>query len=86
MTGTYDGYERYGKTIAQGGYSTGIVIDAEYVVSVPENLKLSGVALLLCAGITLYSPLKHWALKLPCFLTQQIKKLTRREWVLIISL
>ncbi len=60
MTGTYNGYERDDKTIAQGGYSTGIVIDADYVVSVPENLDLSGVAPLLCAGITLYSPLKHW--------------------------
>jgi alcohol dehydrogenase (NADP+) len=60
MTGTYNGYERDGKTVAQGGYSTGIVIDADYVVSVPENLDLAGVAPLLCAGITLYSPLKHW--------------------------
>jgi uncharacterized zinc-type alcohol dehydrogenase-like protein len=60
MTGTYNGYERDGETIAQGGYSTGIVIDAGYVVSIPENLDLAGVAPLLCAGITLYSPLKHW--------------------------
>jgi alcohol dehydrogenase (NADP+) len=60
MTGTYNGYERDGVTIAQGGYSTGIVIDAGYVVSIPENLDLAGVAPLLCAGITLYSPLKHW--------------------------
>ena len=60
MTGTYNGYEGDGVTVAQGGYSTGIVTDENYVVSIPENLDLAGVAPLLCAGITLYSPLKHW--------------------------
>lgn len=59
-TGTYNGYERDGKTIAFGGYSNNFVIDADYAVHVPENLELAGVAPLLCAGITLYSPLKHW--------------------------
>lgn len=63
MTGTYNGYERDGKTIAQGGYSSAIVVDQNYVVSIPENLEPSGVAPLLCAGITLYSPLKHWQAK-----------------------
>lgn len=60
MTATYNTYERDGKTIAFGGYSNDFVIDADYAVHVPENLELSGVAPLLCAGITLYSPLKHW--------------------------
>lgn len=60
MTGTYNGFERDGKTVAQGGYSTKIVIDEKYVVRVPENLDQASVAPLLCAGITLYSPLKHW--------------------------
>lgn len=63
MTGTYNALERDGKTIAFGGYSDTFVIDADYGVHVPENLELSGVAPLLCAGITLYSPLKHWGAK-----------------------
>ncbi len=60
MTGTYNGYERDGKTIAQGGYSTAIVVHEDYVLHIPDNLDMAGVAPLLCAGITLYSPLKHW--------------------------
>ncbi|MDA2965604.1 MAG: alcohol dehydrogenase catalytic domain-containing protein, partial [Actinomycetota bacterium] len=60
MTGTYNAYERDGKTIAFGGYSDKFVIDEDYAVHVPENLNLSGVAPLMCAGITLYSPLKNW--------------------------
>lgn len=60
MTGTYNGYERDGKTIAFGGYSTGFVIDQDYAVTIPENLELAGVAPLLCAGITLYSPIRHF--------------------------
>jgi len=60
MTGTYNGYERDGKTVAQGGYSNLFVVDADYAVSVPANLDMAGVAPLLCAGITLYSPLKNW--------------------------
>ena len=60
MTGTYNGYERDGKTIAQGGYSNKFVVNQDYAVKIPENLDLSGVAPLLCAGITLYSPLKNW--------------------------
>lgn len=60
MTGTYNGYERDGKTVAQGGYSNLFVVDQDYAVTVPANLKMSGVAPLLCAGITLYSPLKNW--------------------------
>lgn len=60
MTGTYNGYERDGKTVAQGGYSNRFVIDEDYAVHVPTNLDLKGVAPLMCAGITLYSPLRHW--------------------------
>ena len=60
MTGTYNGYERDGTTVALGGYSNKYVIDEDYAVLVPRNLELSGVAPLLCAGITLYSPLRHW--------------------------
>jgi uncharacterized zinc-type alcohol dehydrogenase-like protein len=60
MTGTYNGLERDGKTVAMGGYSNRFVINENYAVHVPANLPLDGVAPLLCAGITLYSPIKHW--------------------------
>ena len=60
MTGTYNGYERDGKTVAMGGYSNYFVINEDYAVTIPTNLPLEGVAPLLCAGITLYSPIKHW--------------------------
>ena len=60
MTGTYNGYERNSQTIAFGGYSNYFVIEETYAVHIPENLDLAGVAPLLCAGITLYSPIKHW--------------------------
>jgi uncharacterized zinc-type alcohol dehydrogenase-like protein len=60
MTGTYNGYERNTQTIAYGGYSNKFVIDENYAVTVPTNLEMSGVAPLLCAGITLYSPIRHW--------------------------
>jgi len=60
MTGTYNQLERDGKTPAMGGYSNIFVINEDYAVSIPDNLPLEGVAPLLCAGITLYSPLKNW--------------------------
>ena len=60
MTGTYNGYERNSNSIAYGGYSNYFVIDQDYAVKVPGNLTPEGVAPLLCAGITLYSPIKHW--------------------------
>jgi uncharacterized zinc-type alcohol dehydrogenase-like protein len=58
MTGTYNAIERDGKTVAQGGYSTQIVVDEHYVLKVSPTLDLKSVAPLLCAGITTYSPLK----------------------------
>lgn len=60
MTGTYNGYERNSSQIAFGGYSNYFVIDQDFAVKVPNSLELSAVAPLLCAGITLYSPLRHW--------------------------
>jgi uncharacterized zinc-type alcohol dehydrogenase-like protein len=60
MTGTYNNYERDGKTLAQGGYADSFIVDQDYAVSIPDNLDLAGVAPLLCAGITLFSPLKNW--------------------------
>lgn len=58
MTGTYNNFERDKVTVAQGGYSTQIVTDERWVYHVSDKLDLAGVAPLLCAGITTYSPLK----------------------------
>lgn len=63
MTGTYNNYERDKSTVAQGGYSTQIVCDERWVYSVSDNLDPAGVAPLLCAGITTYSPLKFAKVK-----------------------
>lgn len=60
MTGTYNSVERDGSGATQGGYSTKIVVHKDYVLRIPENLALAAAAPLLCAGITLYSPLSHW--------------------------
>ncbi len=60
MIGTYNGTERDGKTPTYGGYSSSIVVDERFTLKVPSNLDLAAVAPLLCAGITTYSPLKHW--------------------------
>ena len=60
MIGTYNNPERDGDSYTLGGYATGIVVDQGYVVNVPESLDPAGAAPLLCAGITLYSPLKKW--------------------------
>lgn len=56
---TYGAYDRYG-TLTQGGYSGNIVADEHFVHSVSTKLDPAGVAPLLCAGITTYSPLRHW--------------------------
>lgn len=60
MTGTYNTLERDGVTVAMGGYSNVFVINENYAVKIDKSLPLDGVAPLLCAGITLFSPLKHW--------------------------
>jgi len=59
-TWTYNAVERDGKTPTQGGYSNKIVVDENYVLWIPENIPMDRAAPLLCAGITLYSPLMHW--------------------------
>ena len=59
MVTTYNGTEKDG-TITQGGYSNRIVVDENYVLRIPDSLPLDKAAPLLCAGITLYSPLMHW--------------------------
>lgn len=60
FTGTYNGKDKHlgGQTF--GGYSQKVVVDEHFVLSVPENLDLAAVAPLLCAGITTWSPLRHW--------------------------
>jgi uncharacterized zinc-type alcohol dehydrogenase-like protein len=60
MSPTYNGYEQDDKTVTFGGYSTQIVVDENYILRVSPKLPLEGVAPLLCAGITTYSPLRHW--------------------------
>jgi uncharacterized zinc-type alcohol dehydrogenase-like protein len=62
MTLTYNGYERDGKTPTYGGYSARITVDENYVLSIPKGIPLERAAPLLCAGITTYSPLKHFGL------------------------
>jgi uncharacterized zinc-type alcohol dehydrogenase-like protein len=57
--GTYNATDRDG-TITQGGYSQAIVVNENFVVKIPDSLPLDAAAPLLCAGITLYSPLRHW--------------------------
>ena len=58
MTGTYNAIERDGKTVAQGGYSSQIVVKEQYVLRVSRKLNPAAAAPLLCAGITTYSPLR----------------------------
>ncbi|OWR26547.1 alcohol dehydrogenase [Saccharibacillus sp. O23] len=59
MTGTYGSVDRYGQ-YTQGGYSSHIVVTEDFVVRIPDSLSLEAAAPLLCAGITTYSPLRHW--------------------------
>ncbi|MEB3983728.1 NAD(P)-dependent alcohol dehydrogenase [Mycobacterium sp. 663a-19] len=58
-TPTYNGVGKDGQP-TQGGYSTAIVVDENYVLRIPDALPLDKAAPLLCAGVTLYSPLRHW--------------------------
>lgn len=57
---TYNGRDKHLNKQTFGGYSERIVVDEDFVLRVPENLELAAVAPLLCAGITTWSPLKHW--------------------------
>ncbi|MEG4092916.1 NAD(P)-dependent alcohol dehydrogenase [Microcoleus sp. Pol12B4] len=61
LTLTYNSPDKH-KTapVTYGGYSDSVVVDERFVLRVPANLDLAGVAPLLCAGITTYSPLRHW--------------------------
>ena len=57
---TYGSVDRDG-TVTQGGYSTHVVVDADFVVTIPDGIDFTSAAPLLCAGITTYSPLRRWA-------------------------
>ena len=59
-TGTYNGVDKHigGRTF--GGYSQKVIVDKDFVLKVPANLDLAAAAPLLCAGITTWSPLRHW--------------------------
>jgi uncharacterized zinc-type alcohol dehydrogenase-like protein len=59
-TGTYMGVDKHTGGPTYGGYSSAIVVDEAYVLRIPPNLDPAGAAPLLCAGITTYSPLRHW--------------------------
>ena len=57
---TYNFPDKHLGGVTYGGYSDSIVVDQKFVLHVPNNLDLAGVAPLLCAGITTYSPMRHW--------------------------
>jgi len=63
FTGTYNGKDPHLNGYTFGGYSEKVVVDETFVLRVPENLDLAAVSPLLCAGITTWSPLKHWNVK-----------------------
>ena len=60
LGGTYNAEDKHLGGMTYGGYSKSIVVDEAFVLRIPTNLDLPAVAPLLCAGITTYSPLRHW--------------------------
>jgi len=60
FVGTYGGVDRHDHTPTQGGYSERIVVSESFVLRIPEGMDLKAAAPLLCAGITTWSPLRHW--------------------------
>ena len=60
FTGTYNGPAKPDGTNTFGGYSDKIVVDENFVLKIPENLDIKAVAPILCAGVTTFSPLRHW--------------------------
>lgn len=62
-TGTYNSHDKHLGGMTYGGYSEKVVADEHFVLKVPSNLNLAAVAPLLCAGITTWSPLRHWNVK-----------------------
>jgi uncharacterized zinc-type alcohol dehydrogenase-like protein len=60
LTLTYNFPDKHLGGVTYGGYSESVVVDERFVLRVPPNLNLAGAAPLLCAGITTYSPMRHW--------------------------
>lgn len=60
VTLTYNFPDKHTGTVTYGGYSESVVVNQRFVLHVPKNLDLAGAAPLLCAGITTYSPMRHW--------------------------
>jgi uncharacterized zinc-type alcohol dehydrogenase-like protein len=60
LTLTFNSTDKHLGGVTYGGYSDSIVVDERFVLRVPANLDLAGVAPLLCAGVTTYSPMRHW--------------------------
>jgi len=60
MTLTYNFPDKHLGGVTYGGYSDSVVVDQRFTLRVPDNLDLAGTAPLLCAGITTYSPMRHW--------------------------
>ncbi|GBQ14985.1 NAD(P)-dependent alcohol dehydrogenase [Komagataeibacter rhaeticus] len=60
FVGTYNGEDRQGRGITFGGYSRAVVVDQSFVLRVPDTLDPAAASPLLCAGITTWSPLRHW--------------------------
>src|SRR5437762_13790494 len=60
LTLTFNSPDKYLGGVTYGGYSASIVVDEHFVLRVPSNLNIAGAAPLLCAGITTYSPMRHW--------------------------
>lgn len=63
FTGTYGGHDKHLNMQTFGGYSESVVVKDDFVLKIPENLDLAAVAPLLCAGITTWSPLRHWKVR-----------------------
>jgi alcohol dehydrogenase (NADP+) len=62
MTLTFNSPDKHLGGVTYGGYSESVVVDQRFVLRVPANLSLAGTAPLLCAGITTYSPMRHWGI------------------------
>ncbi len=63
FTPTYNGTDKYTGNTTFGGYAQHVIADQHFVVTVPDNLVLNAVAPLLCAGVTVWSPLQHFNVK-----------------------
>src|SRR5262249_34678496 len=63
MTLTFNSPDKHLSSVTYGGYSESVVVDEHFVLRLPSNLDIAGAAPLLCAGITTYSPMRHWRVK-----------------------